>query len=54
MRKSRKRMTYHGRTGYPMIHETGKGREYIMVRAKGGGTRRLYLKGGVVPAKYKD
>lgn len=51
-RRSRRKMTYHGRSGYPVIHETETGRKYIMVRAKGGrGTKRLYLKNGRVPAK---
>ena len=35
-------ITYHGRTGRPEIHETRTGRKYIMVREKGGGTKRLY------------
>lgn len=35
--------TYHGRTGRPMIHQSESGKGYIMVRAKGGGTKRLYL-----------
>jgi len=42
MERSRKKITYHGRTGFPIIHMTKGGRKYIMVRAKGGGTRRLY------------
>ena len=52
-RKSTKVMTYHGRSGHPEIHTSGTNREYIMVRAKGGGTKRLYLKGGNVPAKHR-
>jgi len=43
LRKSKRRMTYHGRGGYPVIHKTNKGREYIMVRKKGKGVKRLYL-----------
>lgn len=43
MKKSKRKMTYHGRSGYPIIHTTKKGREYIMVRKKDGGTKRLYL-----------
>lgn len=35
-------ITYHGRTGRPVIHTTKSGRRYIMVRAKGGGVKRLY------------
>jgi len=41
-RRSRKKITYHGRSGYPVIHQSPSGRKYIMVRAKGGGTKRLY------------
>ena len=35
-------ITYHGRTGKPEIHKTKTGRKYIMVRAEGGGVKRLY------------
>jgi len=42
MRRSKRAITYHGRTGYPVIHESKSGRKYIMVRKKGGGVRRLY------------
>ncbi len=42
MERSRKKITYHGRTGFPIIHTTKGGRKYIMVRAKGGGVQRLY------------
>ena len=41
--RSKKKITYHGRSGNPMIHATKKGREYIMVRKKGGGVKRFYL-----------
>ncbi len=41
-KRSSKKITYHGRTGKPVIHETESGRRYIMVRAKGGGVKRLY------------
>jgi len=41
-RKSKKNITYHGRSGRPIIHQAKSGRLYIMVRAKGGGTKRLY------------
>lgn len=41
-RRTKKKITYHGRTGNPMIHQTKAGRPYIMVRAEGGGTKRLY------------
>ena len=33
---------YHGRKGKPEVHKTATGRKYIMVRAEGGGTKRLY------------
>ncbi len=42
MERARKKITYHGRTGFPVIHTTRGGRKFIMVRAKGGGVRRLY------------
>lgn len=51
--RSKKKMTYHSRSGYPIIHKTATGRKYIMVRAVGGGVKRLYLKFGKVPAKYR-
>ncbi len=41
-RRSRKRVTYHGRSGFPVLHITKGGRLYIMVRKRGGGVRRLY------------
>jgi hypothetical protein len=41
---SKKTLTYHGRAGHPLIHKDKKtGKTFIMVRKKGGGTRRLYL-----------
>lgn len=51
--RSKRKMTYHGRSGYPVIHYTEDDRSYIMVRKKGGGTRRLYLKNGQVPQKQR-
>ncbi len=42
MERARKKITYHGRTGFPIIHTTKSGRKYIMVRKTGGGVRRLY------------
>ncbi len=42
-KRSEKKMTYHGRSGHPIMHETKTGRKYIMVRKKGGGVKRLYL-----------
>lgn len=47
--RSKKRMCYHDRCGYPLIHADQAGKEYIMVRKKGGGTKRLYLVKGNVP-----
>lgn len=41
--RSKKKLTYHGRSGYPIIHHTKKGRRFIMVRKSGGGMKRLYL-----------
>jgi len=41
--KSKRKMKYHDREGYPVIHKDKKtGKTYVMVRKKGGGTRRLY------------
>ena len=42
MKRSPRKITYHGRTGYPYIHTTKTGRRYMMVRAEGGGVKRLY------------
>ena len=57
-RKSKKKLTYHGRSGYPILHKTKTSNQtYIMVRARkieGGGTKRLYLdKSGNVPKKHR-
>lgn len=41
--RSKEVYTYHGRSGHPVIHHTEDGKEYIMVRAEGGGDKRLYL-----------
>lgn len=41
-RRASRIITYHGRSGKPVIHKAKSGRRYIMVRAKGGGTKRLY------------
>jgi hypothetical protein len=42
-KKSKRKITYHGRSGYPVIHiDERTGRKYIMVRKSGGGTKRLY------------
>ena len=40
--RAKKAITYHGRKGRPMIHTAKSGRKYIMVRAVGGGVKRLY------------
>jgi len=40
--RSKKAITYHGRSGRPIVHQNERGRKFIMVRAKGGGTKRLY------------
>ena len=53
--RSKTKMTYHGRSGYPKIH-TAKtsGHKYIMVRHPSGkGTKRLYLKKGRVPKQHR-
>lgn len=42
MERARKKIKYHGREGYPVIHMSKSRRKYIMVRAKGGGVKRLY------------
>jgi len=42
MKRSKKTITYHGRSGKPMVHTTATGRKFIMVRKKGGGVKRLY------------
>ncbi len=42
-RRSSRLIRYHGREGYPLIHRDERtGRFYIMVRKRGGGTKRLY------------
>ena len=41
-RRSKKNITYHGRTERPVIHADEVGHLYIMVRKRGGGTKRLY------------
>lgn len=50
--RSKRKLTYHGRSGYPVVHETKTGRDYIMVRKRDGGTKRLYLKYGQVPKEH--
>lgn len=47
VKRAKTSITYHGRTGKPLIH-CASGvrtpvRPYIMVRAKGGGTQKLHL-----------
>ena len=52
--RSIKKIKYHGREGYPVIHISDTGRKYIMVRHPSGkGTKRLYLVNGKVPKKYQ-
>lgn len=53
-RRSKKVMVYHGRRGRPILHISKTGRKYIMVRRKGGGTKRLYLKRGNVPKEERE
>lgn len=51
--RSIKPLTYHGRTGNPVIHEDEKGR-YIMARKSGGGTKKIYLdKNGDIPKNMR-
>jgi hypothetical protein len=52
--RSKKKMSYHGREGYPIIHKTEAGKQYIMVRRRGGGTKRLYLVKGNVPKHLRE
>ena len=42
MKRTKHVITYHNRSGHPEIHTAKNGKRYIMVRAKGGGTKRLY------------
>ena len=42
IKRIKKAITYHGRTGHPVLHKTAAGRLYIMVRKAGGGVKRLY------------
>lgn len=52
--RSKKELCYHGRCGHFVIHETDANKLYVMVRKRGGGTKRLYLdKSGNVPKKYR-
>lgn len=41
--KAKTSIEYHGRRGYPTLHWSSRGRAFIMVRKRGGGTKRLYL-----------
>jgi hypothetical protein len=41
-KRAKKEIKYHGRKGKPVIHTSERGKKYIMVRKKGGGTKRLY------------
>lgn len=49
LRRTKNAITYHGRTGHPFIHTSNTGKKFVMVRKKGGGTRRMY-KGSI----YKE
>lgn len=40
--RSKRMMYWHGRKGKPVVHKAKSGKTYVMVRKKGGGTRRLY------------
>lgn len=51
--RSKRKMTYHGRSGYPKIHKSKSGKEYIMTRKKGGGTKRLHLEKGRIPKRHR-
>lgn len=42
MKRTKKIIKYHGREGRPEIHIAKSGKQYIMVRKKGGGVKRLY------------
>jgi len=42
LKRSKRVINYHGRTGKPVIHTAKSGKNYIMVRKKGGGVKRLY------------
>ena len=42
IRRTKRVVKYHGRSGKPLLHKSKTGREYIMVRKKGGGVKRLY------------
>lgn len=55
--RSRKKMRYHGRVGFPVLHKDEKGKTFIMVRRKrkeGGGTKKLYLVRGNVPKRLRE
>jgi len=58
-RQSKRTMTYHGRSGKPVLHKATEGRRkddtYIMVRKPSGGTERLYLDPhGNVPKRFRE
>ena len=40
--RTKTQIKYHGRKGYPVIHKSTTNKKYIMVRATGGGVKRLY------------
>jgi secreted trypsin-like serine protease len=41
-KRSKRTITYHKRSGKPVIHKSKTGKKYIMVRKSGGGTKKLY------------
>lgn len=43
--RSKEYITYHGRSFRPIVHYSERAKkEYIMVRKKGGGLKRLYVR----------
>lgn len=41
-RRTKNPVRYHGREGHPVVHEDKRGKRFMMARAKGGGTKRIY------------
>lgn len=42
MKRAKRKVTYHGRSGRPVLHKAKSGHRFIMVRKPGGGVKRLY------------
>jgi len=40
--RNKKRVCYHGRCEHLLVHYSKSGKKYVLVRKKGGDTRRLY------------